>query len=229
MILLWTVASMLVAASGFTNPCVLQQAFPTSKLARHEVDVFRIGLYLADPRRIIVANESTLAFNEELNALLTGASVLDGRRDAPPPNIMRPPPDPILTSWEGIKDQLISNFNVDPQDFDNLTSETENVAFLLKIYRAMQLSRQFEVACNKEYMMGKVRVCPHMIISNIRSFSRLSHAHFVLLIVRSVASCTCKFFFTLVCSSVRRHTHSFRVSFHDTPFSGIMGKRPSRR
>ena len=147
-------ASLLVAASGFTRPSVLHQGFfaPTSKLASSEVDARLASLFLANPRQSIIANVT-----DELNGLLTRATVFDEMKDVLRPNIMRPPPDPFITSWEGIKDQLISNFNIDPQDLEIYSAEIEDPEFLLKIYRSMQLSRQFEVACNKEYMMGKVR------------------------------------------------------------------------
>ena len=145
------IASLLVAASGFTPPSVLHQGSfaPASKLASSEVDAGLTSLLLANSRQSIIANVS--------DDLLNRATVFGERNDVLPPNIMRPPPDPFITSWEGIKDQLISNFNIDPQDLDIYSAEIEDTEFLLKIYRSMQLSRQFEVACNKEYMMGKVQ------------------------------------------------------------------------
>ena len=152
------IASTLVAASGFTNPSLLRQAViaPTSKLAPREIDARRTRQSSADHCQSIIANV-TLGYNDDLNSLLTGANEVDRRRIASSPNIMRPPPDPYLTSWAGIKNQLISNFNIDRQDLENYSAEFEDTAFLLKVYRSMQLSRQFEIACNKEYMLGKVR------------------------------------------------------------------------
>ena len=75
---------------------------------------------------------------------------------------MRPPPDPSITSWEGIKRQLISNFSFDPQELESYNTEVEEKASLLTIYKSMQLSRQFENACNQQYMQGKIRGFMHL-------------------------------------------------------------------
>lgn len=152
------IASMLVVVSGFTHP--------TLELARPKVDAGRTLLHLADPSQTIVANITAFADNEGVNALLTETTILSARRNELPPNIMRPPPDPFLTSWEGIRSQLISKFNIDPRDLDIYSADMEDTKFLLKIYRSMQLSRQFEVACNREYMMGKVRAVSQFDVSN---------------------------------------------------------------
>ena len=77
-------------------------------------------------------------------------------------NIMRPPPDPTLTSWDGIKRQLMTNFGFDLQDLSQINEQIEEKESLLSIYKSMQLARQFEAACNKQYMAGKIRGFMHL-------------------------------------------------------------------
>jgi hypothetical protein len=77
-------------------------------------------------------------------------------------NIMRPPPDPKLTSWDGIKRQLMSNFGFDYQELARINDDVEDKESLLSIYKSMQLARQFEAACNKQYMAGKIRGFMHL-------------------------------------------------------------------
>ncbi len=101
-----------------------------------------------------IPGTTTLVPAEEANVLFPGATLTNGKISAVPPNIMRPPPDPTITSWEGIKSQLATNFGIDPQELDRYHDEIEDKDSLLSIYKAMQLSRQFELACNKQYMVG---------------------------------------------------------------------------
>ena len=91
------------------------------------------------------------------DVLFPGAKLdTDGKiAEVLPLEIMRPPPDPSITAWDGIKSQLISNFDADPQELERITAEVEDDKdSLLKIYKSMQLSRQFELACNKQYMVS---------------------------------------------------------------------------
>lgn len=67
---------------------------------------------------------------------------------------MRPRSDPLTTSWEGIQNQLIKNFKISAQDLKKYDKEMEDKGALLEIYKAMQLARQFEVACSKQYMVS---------------------------------------------------------------------------
>jgi len=77
-------------------------------------------------------------------------------------NIMRPPPDPKLTSWDGIKRQLMSSFGFDNQELTQIHDDIEDKESLLSIYKSMQMARQFEAACNKQYMEGKIRGFMHL-------------------------------------------------------------------
>ena len=77
-------------------------------------------------------------------------------------NVMRPPPDPQLTSWDGIKRQLMTNFGFDLQELSQINEQIEDKESLLSIYKSMQLARQFEAACNKQYMAGKIRGFMHL-------------------------------------------------------------------
>lgn len=163
---------MLVPASGFSNPSfahqvVFQPKHPQGNTASLRGKLLRTRLYLTDRHRILTTNETAaemiesaaLAFSEVAEAFLSGANLPGGRGDAIAPNIMRPPPDPFVTSWEGIKNQLVSNFNIDPQDLESYSAVVEEKEFLLDIYRSMQLSRQFELACNREYMVSRDNPC----------------------------------------------------------------------
>lgn len=71
-------------------------------------------------------------------------------------NPMRPRSDPLTTSWEGIQDQLIKNFKIDPLDLAKYNEDMEDKDSLLEVYKSMQLARQFEVACNKQYMVSSL-------------------------------------------------------------------------
>eukprot|EP00804_Cyclotella_cryptica_P008928 CCRYP_012039-RA/>CCRYP_012039-RA protein AED:0.27 eAED:0.27 QI:322/1/1/1/0.85/0.75/8/1267/482 len=94
-----------------------------------------------------------------------GATIVNGKIDTisdenPELDVMRPRSDPQTTSWEGIQSQLVKNFKFDPADLEKY--EMEDKKSLLEIYKAMQLARQFEVACNKQYMAGKIRGFMHL-------------------------------------------------------------------
>lgn len=71
--------------------------------------------------------------------------------------VMRPR---IFTPWDALKKQMKENFNFD----DNLLSKYDNISqeSLLKAYEMMQLSRQFENACNQAYMQGHIRGFMHL-------------------------------------------------------------------
>eukprot|EP00986_Skeletonema_menzelii_P009936 scaffold4643_cov174-Skeletonema_menzelii.AAC.8 len=77
-------------------------------------------------------------------------------------NTMRPPPDPKLTSWDGIKRQLMTNFGFDHQELAHINEVIEDKDTLSGLYKSMQLARQFEAACSKQYMEGKIRGFMHL-------------------------------------------------------------------
>lgn len=92
---------------------------------------------------------------EDKTDAFPGATIVNGKIDSiehPELTVMRPRSDPQTTSWEGIKSQLIKSFKFDTEELDKY-DEMEEKASLLEIYKAMQLARQFEVACNKQYMV----------------------------------------------------------------------------
>ena len=97
-----------------------------------------------------------------------GAKLVNGKIDSLPTrideavaaagyNVMRPPPNSLTTSWEGIQSQLVANFNYDLKDLESYHADVEHRDTLLEIYKSMQLSRLFELACNKQYMVRRVQ------------------------------------------------------------------------
>jgi len=113
----------------------------------------------------VPSDEATALFPEATlvnGEIVATAPKVNGEIVATAPEIMRPPPDPFFTSWEGIKRQLITNFGMKPHELEDYSAEIEDRDSLLKIYKTMQLSRQFEVACNRQYMMGKIRGFMHL-------------------------------------------------------------------
>jgi TPP-dependent pyruvate/acetoin dehydrogenase alpha subunit/pyruvate/2-oxoglutarate/acetoin dehydrogenase E1 component len=73
---------------------------------------------------------------------------------------MRPPID---MPWDKIKDQLVESFGYSPEEVDKYNDDVEsNKDVLLKMYKAMQMARGFENACNQAYMQGKIRGFMHL-------------------------------------------------------------------
>ena len=72
-------------------------------------------------------------------------------------DVMRPR---IHTPWDTVKKQFVENFGltaVDLKKYDKISKEDT-----LKAYQSMQLSRQFENACNQQYMQGHIRGFMHL-------------------------------------------------------------------
>lgn len=72
---------------------------------------------------------------------------------------MRPP---INLPWDGVAAQLMENFGYSPADIAEYETLDGNKEDLMKLYRAMQLARGFENACNQQYMQGKIRGFMHL-------------------------------------------------------------------
>jgi TPP-dependent pyruvate/acetoin dehydrogenase alpha subunit/pyruvate/2-oxoglutarate/acetoin dehydrogenase E1 component len=73
---------------------------------------------------------------------------------------MRPP---INLPWEGISKQLQEKFGYTPEQVAAYSAELDNnKEALMKLYKAMQLARAFENACNQQYMQGKIRGFMHL-------------------------------------------------------------------
>mmetsp|Transcript_35326 Transcript_35326/g.59979 ORF Transcript_35326/g.59979 Transcript_35326/m.59979 type:complete len:815 (-) Transcript_35326:143-2587(-) len=76
------------------------------------------------------------------------------------PNPMRPPIDYV---WEDVSEQLVNAFGYSQAEVDMYAGEVENdKAVLTKIYKAIQMARGFENACNQQYMQGKIRGFMHL-------------------------------------------------------------------
>lgn len=74
--------------------------------------------------------------------------------------VMRPP---INLHWDKVAAQLQESFGYSPAEIDAYDKELEgNKEALMKLYKAMQLARAFENACNQQYMQGKIRGFMHL-------------------------------------------------------------------
>jgi TPP-dependent pyruvate/acetoin dehydrogenase alpha subunit/pyruvate/2-oxoglutarate/acetoin dehydrogenase E1 component len=66
----------------------------------------------------------------------------------------------ITTPWDNIKKQIKDSFGIDDKElakYDIISGDD-----MLKAYEMMQLSRQFENACNQAYMQGHIRGFMHL-------------------------------------------------------------------
>lgn len=76
------------------------------------------------------------------------------------PGVMRPP---INLKWDKIAEQLVNVFGYSQTEVDMYAGEVENSKeTLMQIYKALQLNRGFENACNQQYMQGKIRGFMHL-------------------------------------------------------------------
>eukprot|EP00584_Thalassiosira_punctigera_P013754 CAMPEP_0172551846 /NCGR_PEP_ID=MMETSP1067-20121228/41508_1 /TAXON_ID=265564 ORGANISM="Thalassiosira punctigera, Strain Tpunct2005C2" /NCGR_SAMPLE_ID=MMETSP1067 /ASSEMBLY_ACC=CAM_ASM_000444 /LENGTH=814 /DNA_ID=CAMNT_0013339693 /DNA_START=231 /DNA_END=2675 /DNA_ORIENTATION=- len=76
------------------------------------------------------------------------------------PSVMRPPID---YSWEDVSEQLVNVFGYSQIEVDMYAGEVDNSKeTLMNIYKALQLARGFENACNQQYMQGKIRGFMHL-------------------------------------------------------------------
>jgi len=72
---------------------------------------------------------------------------------------MRPP---IELPWDKVKEQLVTAFGYSPDQVDSYNVLDSDKEGLMKLYKAMQLARGFENACNQQYMQGKIRGFMHL-------------------------------------------------------------------
>jgi len=94
---------------------------------------------------------------------LMAATLSDPETDtaeAEKPNSMRPPIDYV---WGDVSEQLIDVFGYSQAEVDAYAGEVDDSKDnLMKIYKALQLARGFENACNQQYMQGKIRGFMHL-------------------------------------------------------------------
>jgi TPP-dependent pyruvate/acetoin dehydrogenase alpha subunit/pyruvate/2-oxoglutarate/acetoin dehydrogenase E1 component len=75
-------------------------------------------------------------------------------------SVMRPP---INLKWNDVQKQLKENFGYSDAEIEAYASDVENSKeTLMKLYKAMQMARGFENACNQQYMQGKIRGFMHL-------------------------------------------------------------------
>ncbi|KAL7548951.1 hypothetical protein ACHAWF_012219 [Thalassiosira exigua] len=73
---------------------------------------------------------------------------------------MRPPID---YQWEDVSEQLVNVFGYSQAEVDLYAGQVDNSKeTLMQIYKALQLARGFENACNQQYMQGKIRGFMHL-------------------------------------------------------------------
>lgn len=73
---------------------------------------------------------------------------------------MRPP---INMPWSKIADQLVSEFGYTTEQANSYSATLEkDKDALMKLYKAMNMARAFENACNQAYMQGKIRGFMHL-------------------------------------------------------------------
>lgn len=76
------------------------------------------------------------------------------------PQVMRPP---INLPWSAISQQLQDKFGYTADEVESYSAQLDNDKdALMKLYKAMQLARGFENACNQQYMQGKIRGFMHL-------------------------------------------------------------------
>lgn len=74
--------------------------------------------------------------------------------------VMRPP---IHMPWEDISEQLTNAFGYSAEEIQAYSDAVEtDKDSLMKLYKAMQMARSFENACNQQYMQGKIRGFMHL-------------------------------------------------------------------
>mmetsp|Transcript_22069 Transcript_22069/g.46006 ORF Transcript_22069/g.46006 Transcript_22069/m.46006 type:complete len:815 (-) Transcript_22069:434-2878(-) len=79
--------------------------------------------------------------------------------EAATPTVMRPPVD---LPWSDISAQLSDAFGYSAEEIESYASLENDKEGLMKLYKAMQLARCFENACNQQYMQGKIRGFMHL-------------------------------------------------------------------
>mmetsp|Transcript_14340 Transcript_14340/g.34681 ORF Transcript_14340/g.34681 Transcript_14340/m.34681 type:complete len:816 (+) Transcript_14340:297-2744(+) len=74
--------------------------------------------------------------------------------------VMRPP---INLPWDKVAAQLESAFGYTPEEIAAYGADVDgSKETLTKLYKAMQMARGFENACNQQYMQGKIRGFMHL-------------------------------------------------------------------
>eukprot|EP00804_Cyclotella_cryptica_P004754 CCRYP_016238-RA/>CCRYP_016238-RA protein AED:0.23 eAED:0.23 QI:201/1/1/1/1/1/4/2178/180 len=101
-------------------------------------------------------NVSPFTSSHRVSSLAMTATLSEpATEESPGATVMRPPIDYV---WEDVSSQLINTFGYSQAEVDMYDAEVEsNKEVLLKLYKALQMARGFENACNQQYMQGKIR------------------------------------------------------------------------
>lgn len=137
-------ALSLASASAFVGPSNLRNrnGLRNNKIAT-----------IIDPLQMTATLDTTTT-----ESSVNGAEKNNGDEQQQQP--MRPP---INMPWEKIASQLETAFGYSQEEiaaYDTAVESDKDA--LLKLYKAMQLARGFENACNQQYMQGKIRGFMHL-------------------------------------------------------------------
>mmetsp|Transcript_25762 Transcript_25762/g.38290 ORF Transcript_25762/g.38290 Transcript_25762/m.38290 type:complete len:774 (-) Transcript_25762:115-2436(-) len=93
-----------------------------------------------------------------MTSTLSDSEVVTEAEDAFTP--MRPPID---LPWDKVTSQLVDAFGYSPEEVSAYSDALDNdKEALLKLYKALEMARGFENACNQQYMQGKIRGFMHL-------------------------------------------------------------------
>eukprot|EP00591_Stephanopyxis_turris_P006026 CAMPEP_0195520252 /NCGR_PEP_ID=MMETSP0794_2-20130614/16483_1 /TAXON_ID=515487 /ORGANISM="Stephanopyxis turris, Strain CCMP 815" /LENGTH=810 /DNA_ID=CAMNT_0040649571 /DNA_START=25 /DNA_END=2457 /DNA_ORIENTATION=+ len=106
------------------------------------------------------ARSKNVAFSRALDMSTTVGETTTATESEPEAVMMRPPID---MNWDKISEQLIDVFGYTPEEVESYNSALESdKEGLLKLYKALEMARGFENACNQQYMQGKIRGFMHL-------------------------------------------------------------------
>jgi len=110
------------------------------------------------PNKITNSQTSTSPSSLLMATTLDAETVVNGVDEDKNP--MRPP---INLKWNAVAAQLEESFGYSPEEIQAYADAVEtNKDQLMQLYKAMQLARGFENACNQQYMQGKIRGFMHL-------------------------------------------------------------------
>jgi len=110
--------------------------------------------------KIVGHGVQVVSSSERVVSPLMTSTLSKPETETPEPIVMRPP---INLKWDKIAEQLVDVFGYSQTEVDMYAGEVENSKeTLMQIYKALQLNRGFENACNQQYMQGKIRGFMHL-------------------------------------------------------------------
>jgi len=136
-------AGLATTTTAFLNPSsLLSSTYSSTRSSRRSSLTMQAPPAAATAARVTATDRPT--YNEDPEAMARGQ--------------MRPRPEGL--NWERVRGDLASAFGLTEKElakYDYVKKED-----LLKAYTMMEVSRQFENACNQAYMQGKIRGFMHL-------------------------------------------------------------------